>query len=398
MTAPGPPDRPAGNPALARLVLFAGLGAGLVLALFVIAAGFAKGEILTGIFSGIFGGLLVAAAAAWIGMRIISPPAPPAPLDEAKAQRVTAGLDAVLAELENARKLTIAQINARALWRVPLVGLIFFGLWLLPDKDGESSGFFDLIGQVGFGALIGYTWAASKLGAAYRQLYKQRVLPLLAAQFGDLSWRDPKLPDLEAFRTAGIFADWQTTSADDELYGTHRKLPLSIIELRLSSGSGDNETVQFNGLLVTITLPRGLKGSTVIIPSQGLASIVRDWMGRDGRSRVRLEDPKFNDVYEVWSTDQIAARALLTPAFMDRLLALASRSGFGRPVAITDDNQLTMAMPRHTGALFEPPSYSQPAASRERLVALYDDIAAVLAVADTIIDLDYAARSVAGSE
>ena len=390
---PAAPDPPRGNPALARLVLLAGLATGLVLWIVVIRAGIAKGEILTGIFSGLFAGLLVAAAASGIGIRIMSPPSPPARLDEAKADRVTAGLGAVLAELENAHTLTVQQINARARWRVPLCALAGLGLWLLPDSPGEPKDFSDLLGGVGFGALIGYTWAASKLGAAYRMLYKQRVLPLLAAQFGDLSWRVPVLPDLERLRAAGIFADWQSTNADDELYGTHRNLPLSIIELRLTSGSGDSESVQFNGLLVEITLPRGLRGSTAIIAAEGLIGKLRDWIGRDGRARVRLEDPKFDEIYEVWSTDQIAARALLTPAFMERLLALATKASFGRPLAITDDNRLTMAIPRHTGALFEPPTYSQPAASRAKLVQLYDDIAAVLAVADTVIALDYAATA-----
>jgi hypothetical protein len=388
-----PPGPPRGNPALARLVLFAGLAAGLALWIVVINAGIARGQILTGIFSGLFGGLFVAAAASWIGMRIISPPLPPARLDEAKADRVTAGLGAVLAELEAVRKSTVQQINARARLRVPLGALAGLGLWLLPDSAGDPKDFSDLIGGIGFGALIGYTWAASKLGAAYRLLYKQRVLPLLAAQFGDLSWRVAVLPDLERLREAGIFDKWQSASADDELYGTHRNLPLSIIELRLTSSSGDSETVQFNGLLVEITLPRGLRGSTAIIASEGLVGRLREWIGRDGRSRVRLEDPKFDEIYEAWSTDQIAARALLTPAFMERLLALATRNGVGRPMAIADDNRLTMAIPRFGSALFEPPSYAQPAASRDRLVQLYDDIAAVLAVADSVIALDYAATA-----
>jgi hypothetical protein len=144
-------------------------------------------------------------------------------------------------------------------------------------------------------------------------------------------------------------------------------------------------------------LPRGLAGSTAIVASEGLLASVREWLGGDGRSRVKLEDPEFEAAYQVWSTDQIAARALLTPAFMERLLALARSSHIGQPLALTEANRLTMVIPRY-GRLFEPPSYFKPAASREALVALHDDIAAVLAVADTVIDLDYAARAVAGKE
>lgn len=390
-------DAPKGSPGLARLVLAGGLGLGLLVWISAIASAARQpdGSILTGVFAGLFGGLIVAGIAAWFAMRLANPPAPPLPLDEAKADRVTAGLGPVLAELEAARQVTVQQINARARSRVPLgaaAGVLF---WLLPDKGSDPDGIIDLLYCVGFGAVAGYTWAVAQLGTAYRLLYKQRVLPLLAAQFGALSWRPAQVPDLARWQAAGVLPEHQRAIADDELFGTHRNLPVSIIELRLESHSGDDTTVHFNGLLTEVTLPRGLRGSTAVIANAGLLGRLRDWIGRDGRTLVRLEDPAFEAVYQVWSTDQIAARALLTPAFMERLLALAAGSRFGQPLAITSDNRLTMAIPR-TGSLFEPPSYSRPAASRAALVALYDDIAAVLAVADAVIDLDYAARARAG--
>lgn len=390
MAPPGPARLRA-----ARLALFIGAGAGLAtFILVVVSAARQPGtSVLTGIFTGLFAGLLVTVCGAWLGMRIAVPPPPPPAFDEAKADRVTAGLGPVLAELESARQLTVQQINARAAWRVPLCALLGLGLWLLPGKSGEPSGIFDLLLNLGFGAGIGYVWAASKLGDRYRLLYKQRVLPRLAAQFGDLSWRIAVLPDLSRWRAAGVFDEFERALAEDELFGTHRNLGISIIELRLESGSGDQRSVQFDGLLTEIALPRGLRGSTAIVASAGLLAGLRDWLGRDGRQRVKLEDARFESIYQVWSTDQVSARALLTPAFIERLLALSQRGHFGRPLAITQDNRLTLAIPRSGGALFEPPGYSKAAASRAALVALYDDIAAVLAVADAVIDLDYAARA-----
>lgn len=383
------------SPGLARLVLIAGFGLALLVwvAAIIGAARQPDGSILTGIFAGLFGALLIAVASAWAAMWLASPRLPPPPLNEATADRVTAGLGPVLQELEAARQSTVQQINARAGWRVPVCAMLGLGLWLLPDKSGEESGVLDLLYSVGFGAAAGYTWAAAKLGDRYRLLYKDRVLPMLAAQFGDLSWRRSQLPDLSRWRAAGVFPDYQSVVSEDELFGTHRNLPVSIIELRLESGGGDDTTVHFNGLLTEVTLPRGLRGSTAIVASAGMLGKLRDWLGRDGRSRVRLEDADFEAIYEVWSTDQISARALLTPAFMERLLALGARASFGRPLAIIDDNRLTMAIPRFNHALFEPPSYFKPAASRAALVALHDDIGSVLAVTDSVIDLDYAARA-----
>jgi uncharacterized protein DUF3137 len=99
----------------------------------------------------------------------------------------------------------------------------------------------------------------------------------------------------------------------------------------------------------------------------------------------------------VWSTDQIAARALLTPAFMERLLALNGPASNidGRPLVVARDNRLTLVIPRSGRDHFLAPGFREAAASRASLIALHDQIAGVLAVADAVIDLDQAARTVA---
>jgi hypothetical protein len=79
-------------------------------------------------------------------------------------------------------------------------------------------------------------------------------------------------------------------------------------------------------------------------------------------------------------------------------MALGRRNCFGQPLALAHDNRLIIAIPNlRAASLFQPPNFRKPAASRAGLVQLYDDVAAVLAAADSVIDLDYAARAVAGS-
>jgi len=105
---------------------------------------------------------------------------------------------------------------------------------------------------------------------------------------------------------------------------------------------------------------------------------------------VRLEDPVFEKIYEVYGTDQVASRALLNPAFMERLRALGALSDFDRPQVLCDGRVLQIAMPKRGGKnLFEPPSFSKPAATRAALAELRADIACVLRAADAVIDLDH---------
>jgi len=311
--------------------------------------------------------------------------------------------DHVLAELEAARLEVVRQVNARAVTRVPVGAAAGFGLWCLeqmsgrPGRDGVAGIVWNAVCLVGIGAMAGYYSASRDSSAGYARLYLGRVLPLLAARFGDLSFRSPAQLDLQALNSERLFDDYDSAVSDNEFFGTHRGLPISIATLLLTSGSGKQRRVSFEGLLVEVTLPRGLQGTTAVIAGTGAFEQLRHWLKTSNRQHVALEDPRFAQVYDVWSTDQIAARALLTPALMERLLALSGPAANidGRPLVVARDNRLTLIIPRYGRDHFLAPGFRKAADSRASLIALYDQIAGVLAVADAVIGLDQAARSVA---
>jgi hypothetical protein len=346
---------------------------------------------LGGVVGGAFVGLLVAAAGAWAVMLLVLRPA------RREAEQVAAipiddELGAILAELEVARLRTTREINASAVWRIPLAMLGAVALWTASQYGDDPGDVGDLLMFLGAAAVGGYAWAAWKLGEAYRRLYKERVLPRLAAGFGKLAWR-PAQPPLEEFRRHRLFPDWDACEADDEIFGEYRGMPLSIIELKLTKGSGKNERTVFHGLTAAVSLPRRLRGTTVVVPDRGMFGNLAERLRGGPCEPVRLEDSTFEKAYEVYGSDQVSARALLTPAFMERFMALASSGRFGAPAALVQDNRLLMALGAMAGRdLFEPPSYRKPAAGRAALTQLHDDIAAVLKAADAVIDLDQAAR------
>jgi hypothetical protein len=141
-------------------------------------------------------------------------------------------------------------------------------------------------------------------------------------------------------------------------------------------------------------LPRNLSATTAVIVDGGTFGNLAERLRKRSLSRVRLEDPRFEARYEVYGDDQIGARALLTPAFMERLMALGDRPGFAMPVALAEGNRLIVAMPKaYSRDLFEPPGLRRKADGGRVLAELCSDIAAVLAVASSVIDLDHASRS-----
>jgi len=343
--------------------------------------------ILGGAFGGFIAALALMAITAWIAMRVATPAPQP---DETGGDEIAASLKDVLDEVEATRLETADRIYARALWRVPLLAAAGAVAVVVAQASNDPPDFMEMVALIVVPGVIGYVWAGLDLSARYARGYKDKVLPALAATFGALSYRQAQMPDLRKLKEECIFRQFDNSEADDEIFGVHRTLPLNIVELKLTHGSGKSERTTFDGLLVTLELPRDTGAVTAVVSDAGSLGNFVDRQKGQHRARVRLEDPVFEKVYEVYGTDQVAARALLNPGFMEKLLALGALDGFDRPQMLCDGRVLQIAMPKRGGKnLFEPPSFGKPAATKASLVALKKDIAAVLAAADAVIDLDH---------
>ena len=190
--------------------------------------------------------------------------------------------------------------------------------WGATQLNREPSGLVELGFLTFFGAGGGYFWASAVLAAQYTAAYKAEVLPRLAARFGALDYRKAVAPDAALLKKQRLFRHFDQMGADDEIFGSYRGVPISIVELTLTEQEGKHTKTVFSGLFTRITLPRTLAGTTAIVVDGGMLGNLRDAFGGD---RVRLEDPAFERVYQVFGTDQIAARALLTPGLYDALPA-----------------------------------------------------------------------------
>jgi hypothetical protein len=347
--------------------------------------------VVRGIFAGGFVALLFAGGAAWTLMWAMTSGRSSSPAsDGGEGHALEEALAPTLRELRIVRADVIRKVKQRSMLRVPLGIAGGAAFWALSQLGSDPPDAVDLLVFLFFGALAGEVWAIGTLDREYRQLYKRRVLPQLAARFGALTYRAASTDRVHALTAHGVFKTFDHWVAEDEIVGTYRGLPLSIVELQLERRSGKDDTsVVFDGLLVDLVLPRNLAGITAVTPDAGMIGNLKARLRSGTLEHVRLEDPRFDQHYQVYATDQIEARALLTPAFMERFVALASQSRFSLPGGLAEGNRFVVALPKRSGGdLFEPPSYWKPAGGTA-LVALHDDIAAVLRMADAVIQLDF---------
>jgi len=125
------------------------------------------------------------------------------------------------------------------------------------------------------------------------------VLPRLAATFGALSYRSAVMPDLARLKAECVFRKFDASDADDEIFGMYRSLPINIVELTLTHGTGKNKQTTFDGLMVTLDLPRHTGAVTAVVSDAGALGNFADRQKVQHRARVRLEDPVFEKIYEV---------------------------------------------------------------------------------------------------
>jgi hypothetical protein len=227
------------------------------------------------------------------------------------------------------------------------------------------------------------------------------VLPQLLALFGaDLAYQRPPPPDLDRLRGLGIFGRLDAARADDAIAGAYRGLRIAITQLRVVRGWALGAKTVFRGLLFDMDLTQRLSGVTVVAADEGAFGNLKTALMMQDFRRVGLESPVFERDYEVYATDQVMARALLTPLFMERFRALG-QGLFARPLALARASQLILALPGTAATtgygrastplyddFFRPPDFDEPAADDALLERLHHDIEAILAAADAVIGLE----------
>ncbi len=348
-----------------------------------------------GIFSSFVLG--VVAALAWLGAAggllawLAVPRGPPVVIPPPRSSVLTRDLGPLLKELEAVRVETQKRVRAR-LWRLMPIGAIAGAALALltPPIDAARSSI--IIYPLG-GLLVGYGLSVWLPSQQYESLFKARVMAALVARFGALTYRQPPRPDLARLRQFHLLPHFSRASASDQILGQYRGVRISVTQLHLTDGP-DGKPV-FDGLLTEVTLQNRLLGVTAIAKDAGALGNLIEATRASGFRRVGLEDPAFERDYEVWSTDQVMARALITPTFMQRFQALERRQGFARSLALAQDDVLLMAIPRTGPNLFQPPDFRTPAADADVLKHLFEDIEAVLRATDSVIDLDDATRDAA---
>ena len=149
----------------------------------------------------------------------------------------------------------------------------------------------------------------------------------------------------DLFKNSGLFTSQESSHAEDLIEGCLGKTSFICSEVHAEErkARSTKNGVQyywediFKGFLFIADFHKDFQGETTVLRD----SFFKIKMGA---SRVKMESPDFEKVFDVFSTNQIEARYLITPSMMERMLKLDSN--FKKGITISFRNStILVAIP-----------------------------------------------------
>ena len=207
------------------------------------------------------------------------------------------------------------------------------------------------------------------------------VLVTGVCEFFDLEHTaNPASYPLAWFEDLSLIPDHDRRTLEDNIKGAHQEVPLDIVEVKLEErrtrqtkkGTKTHYVTVFRGLLCQLSFMKPFSGRTIIRTDHGAVFNWFQGLGTPG-DKVHLEDPRFEEAFEVHSSDQVEARYLLTPNFMERVMELDQHFGGGRTGLAFDRERLLIAIEVRQD-LFEGGSIFARADDPKRIHRILDEI------------------------
>lgn len=238
------------------------------------------------------------------------------------------GLEQWLASQNDMRETARKQATSRWVWCAALLMPILAFVWFSPAAKTPIAPIVSLGGVVG-----GWWWGYRPISAA-TQAIKVGINSAIAASYG-LAYAaevEPG-PEFEAALTYGLLPGYERGTFEDRWFGTLEGHGFDLYEAHLEEqrGSGKNRrwVTVFRGPVIRMGFGRRFHSTTLL----ERAGKHRKWMGLGGASdhvsfeghrldRVDQVHPAFAESFALYSDDQVEARVLVHPTYVEHLLRL----------------------------------------------------------------------------
>ncbi len=211
----------------------------------------------------------------------------------------------------------------------------------------------------------------------YKKLIKHDIMPLFVGFFEGFTYQHGQGLTSHEIEDSHIFPSFDTATADDCFFGTYQGVKLRVCEEILKVfGHKKREKVVFKGIAVEFEISKKFKGQTVVLKDAGIFNRLKkvEWL-----EKIKLEDPVFEELFEVYGSDQIEARYLLSPLFMERMIKLKDLY-CGQSVQMSFlDNKLIIAIGTKMD-MFEPFSFFKTNINKQKIDRVFEQFLTIFEI------------------
>jgi hypothetical protein len=215
-------------------------------------------------------------------------------------------------------------------WQRQMLLVYLLGIWgfvalsaaiTLNQVSGLDQNGLSLISfLVGLALLISAVLVYAALYDQYKQVLIGGVCTYLGFNYQRKNFTFPldEFDDLLPF--------YRSVKLQDRISGKHNGVGFELCKGKFTRKQGD-KSKSFYRLLISFDFPQSFLGETVITPDEGrLPARLLERLRQKGEP-IELGAVEFDKQFEVYTTDKLAVRQLLTPQFIEKLMDLAKRLG-----------------------------------------------------------------------
>lgn len=295
-------------------------------------------------------------------------------------------LKPALLVLDGRRKKVLSTGLAGAAFTLAAIGVFYLfagesGLLLIPMSIG----------------LLVTAYLVNDRYSAYRSAFKKSIVAKVVSLIDpELRYRPDGMISEAIFRGSNIFKHRiDRYRGDDHVRGKIGKTGMEFSEIHAEyktvthdSKGNRRETWHtiFKGVFFSADFNKHFHGETYVLPDLAenllgsLGSMFQLNKSRHGEL-VKLEDPDFEKAFKVYSSDQIEARYLLTPAVMRSLAEFSRKTGRLMHISFVDTRVYVLIS--YTRDLFEPRLF-QTAVSYEPIAEYYRDLTVAMSIVEEL--------------
>ena len=223
-----------------------------------------------------------------------------------------------------------------------------------------------------------FVWYSIKKN--FENSIKKKIMPTICKCFGDMQWSNGYYCNADIFTESCIIPAYNNSEYDDIFKGSYKDVSIEIVEAEYIQGSGKHRHTVFNGVIVKLDMNKNFVSHTLVKSSSIVRILPKNIFGNNLRF-TELEDPEFNKKFDVFTTDEVDARYLLTPSFMERLKKMKTAFRASKVECAFYKNDLLIAL--HTREdLFSLCSLVKRIDDNRQFFRMYEQIVSIIKLID----------------